>query len=494
MNEGSSRSHSVFTITVGQKDMNTNATRSGKLVLVDLAGSEMVRKSNASGQQLEEAKTINKSLSALGQVINALTDEKATHVPYRDSKLTRVLQDSLGGNSKTVLIINVSPSSFNAPETVSTLRFGNRAKSIENKVQINQTRSVEELEALLVRAEKAIDAQTAHIISLSTQLQALQAAQSSAIREDFDTDNESDDKANKLNGDLAAATAEARAQARAEAEAAALAQLQESSIAVAKLQETVASLTQELDEERQESTRKDNELKSLAGLLKDKDRLIQDAASMLSDVQRSNENLRERSEQLLREKIEAVGELESLRGIMEEEINKSKFNLMELEVTLNTLETENKQLKKEISDMSGDASTKSPTFMSNNFNNDAPEPVSKKNLGRRSVDNQFEENVLSGVAVGNRKELMDEFTIQFEAACNKHKLSPEASAELFALVDYITVEQDKNLQAMEDKNTTKEKAAAKRIRDLEDQRSRLEKDLQNRVETVSCLHFKLMIL
>lgn len=85
MNEGSSRSHSVFTITVSQKDIITNATKSGKLVLVDLAGSEMVRKSNASGQQLEEAKTINKSLSALGQVINALTDEKQTHVPYRST-------------------------------------------------------------------------------------------------------------------------------------------------------------------------------------------------------------------------------------------------------------------------------------------------------------------------------------------------------------------------------------------------------------------------
>jgi kinesin family protein 5 len=156
MNEGSSRSHSVFTITVEQKDIITNATKSGKLVLVDLAGSEMVRKTNASGQQLEEAKTINKSLSALGQVINALTDDKQPHVPYRDSKLTRVLQDSLGGNSKTVLIVAVSPSSYNASETISTLRFGTRAKRIENKITINQTRSVEELEALLIRAEKAI--------------------------------------------------------------------------------------------------------------------------------------------------------------------------------------------------------------------------------------------------------------------------------------------------------------------------------------------------
>ena len=112
MNEGSSRSHSVFTITIYQKDLSNATSKSGKLVLVDLAGSEMVKKTSASGQQLEEAKTINKSLSALGQVINALTDKNVTHVPYRDSKLTRVLQDSLGGNSKTVLIVAISPSSY----------------------------------------------------------------------------------------------------------------------------------------------------------------------------------------------------------------------------------------------------------------------------------------------------------------------------------------------------------------------------------------------
>ena len=82
----------------------------GKLYLVDLAGSEKVGKTGAAGTRLDEAKTINTSLTALGKVINALTDGKATHIPYRDSKLTRVLQESLGGNSRTALIINCSPS------------------------------------------------------------------------------------------------------------------------------------------------------------------------------------------------------------------------------------------------------------------------------------------------------------------------------------------------------------------------------------------------
>jgi kinesin family protein 5 len=98
MNEGSSRSHSVFTINIVKTDKATNIAKSGKLVLVDLAGSETNKKTGTTGQQLKEATMINKSLSALGNVINALTEvsSKAVHIPYRDSKLTRVLQDSLG--------------------------------------------------------------------------------------------------------------------------------------------------------------------------------------------------------------------------------------------------------------------------------------------------------------------------------------------------------------------------------------------------------------
>ncbi|KAG0255667.1 hypothetical protein DFQ27_006122 [Actinomortierella ambigua] len=155
MNAESSRSHSIFVITISQKNVIDGSVKSGKLYLVDLAGSEKVGKTGASGQTLEEAKKINKSLSALGMVINALTDGKSTHVPYRDSKLTRILQESLGGNSRTTLIINCSPSSFNDTETVSTLRFGMRAKNIKNKAKINQELSAAELKIMLkrVRAE-----------------------------------------------------------------------------------------------------------------------------------------------------------------------------------------------------------------------------------------------------------------------------------------------------------------------------------------------------
>ncbi|CAG9324725.1 unnamed protein product [Blepharisma stoltei] len=157
MNAGSSRSHSIFIITITQTNAQSFSTKSGRLFLVDLAGSEKIAKTGAEGKRLEEAKMINKSLTALGQVINALTDGKSTHVPYRDSKLTRVLQDSLGGNAKTSLIITCSPSPYNEDETVSTLRFGIRAKSIKNKPKINREYTVSELKLLLAQAKEELE-------------------------------------------------------------------------------------------------------------------------------------------------------------------------------------------------------------------------------------------------------------------------------------------------------------------------------------------------
>ncbi|KAK2067799.1 hypothetical protein P8C59_001506 [Phyllachora maydis] len=156
MNQESSRSHSIFVITISQKNVETGSAKSGQLFLVDLAGSEKVGKTGASGQTLEEAKKINKSLSALGMVINALTDGKSSHVPYRDSKLTRILQESLGGNSRTTLVINCSPSSYNDVETLSTLRFGMRAKSIKNKAKVNAELSPAELRQMLAKAKTQI--------------------------------------------------------------------------------------------------------------------------------------------------------------------------------------------------------------------------------------------------------------------------------------------------------------------------------------------------
>jgi kinesin family protein 3/17 len=145
MNEHSSRSHMILTMKVTICDVGDEAGVAqtvSKLHLIDLAGSERQKATGASGAALKEGAQINLSLSALGNVINALTEPKASgakgrHVPYRDSKLTRLLQDSLGGNSHTVMICNVSPAEVNAEETTSCLRFAERAKRIENKASIN---------------------------------------------------------------------------------------------------------------------------------------------------------------------------------------------------------------------------------------------------------------------------------------------------------------------------------------------------------------------
>ncbi|XP_037131653.1 kinesin-like protein KIF3B [Syngnathus acus] len=141
MNEHSSRSHAIFVITVECSELGPdgeNHIRVGKLNLVDLAGSERQTKTGAQGERLKEATKINLSLSALGNVISALVDGRSSHIPYRDSKLTRLLQDSLGGNARTVMVANIGPASYNVEETLTTLRYSNRAKNIKNKPRVNE--------------------------------------------------------------------------------------------------------------------------------------------------------------------------------------------------------------------------------------------------------------------------------------------------------------------------------------------------------------------
>ncbi|KAL0642680.1 hypothetical protein Bca4012_040970 [Brassica carinata] len=156
MNNQSSRSHAIFTITVEQmRKINTDSPENGtcngslkeeylcaKLHLVDLAGSERAKRTGSDGMRFKEGVHINKGLLALGNVISALGDEKkrkdGAHVPYRDSKLTRLLQDSLGGNSRTVMIACISPADINAEETLNTLKYANRARNIRNKPVVNR--------------------------------------------------------------------------------------------------------------------------------------------------------------------------------------------------------------------------------------------------------------------------------------------------------------------------------------------------------------------
>ncbi|KAI9326722.1 kinesin motor domain-containing protein, partial [Obelidium mucronatum] len=140
MNEASSRSHCIFTITVHIKETTADGEdllKVGKLNLVDLAGSENVGRSGAEKGRAKEAGMINQSLLTLGRVINALV-EKGLHIPYRESKLTRLLQDSLGGKTKTCIVAAVSPAKINIEESLSTLDYAHRAKNIRNKPEVNQ--------------------------------------------------------------------------------------------------------------------------------------------------------------------------------------------------------------------------------------------------------------------------------------------------------------------------------------------------------------------
>lgn len=153
MNELSSRSHALFTILIRRQRLMTSEengspeddleTLTSKFHFVDLAGSERLKRTGATGERAREGISINCGLLALGNVISALGDvtKKALHVPYRDSKLTRLLQDSLGGNSQTVMLACVSPSDRDFMETLNTLKYANRARNIKNRVQINQDQS-----------------------------------------------------------------------------------------------------------------------------------------------------------------------------------------------------------------------------------------------------------------------------------------------------------------------------------------------------------------
>lgn len=470
MNEGSSRSHSVFTVTVTQRNVTNNGSKSGKLVLVDLAGSETVKKTGASGQQLEEAKTINKSLSALGGVINALTDEKNTHIPYRDSKLTRLLQDSLGGNSKTVLIVAVSPSSFNASETISTLRFGTRAKSIQNKVTINQTRTVDELEALLSKAEKLLEIKDIEILNLKSR-----KSVSGTTTEELDKENET----------------------------------------LSELYEKIKLLTSDLDDERNESSRKDQENAALLSKLKEKELNLAEASQLIVDSHSHYESLREKYEVVLREKLDLASQVESDKISFTSEISKIKFDLQEIEVSNETLRYENAQLKAEIKEMSGDTmdsrlpkppsnvnSSKSAIPLPAPDSNSQPsisvsvnEQTSNTETSSTHIFNKisptlndlneylFESNGAATFVSINQQRLEE----QFKNICERFAIADEPAKHLRDIINIIVVKLDNILSSYVSQTEVLSKLRSdygKRVKDMEMQRGRLEGDLEIRTKKV----------
>jgi len=169
MNQYSSRSHSLLQMKITQNNLTKHTKTKSKLIMIDLAGSERVGKSGAQGLTLVQVQHINKSLLMLGNVIHAIT-EKDPHIPYRDSKLTRLLQDSLGGNSKTCLLITCSPSWNNLSETVSTLNFGARAKRIENKPRVNKELTMADYRRMMDQANRKINEQAERIKVLEAEI------------------------------------------------------------------------------------------------------------------------------------------------------------------------------------------------------------------------------------------------------------------------------------------------------------------------------------
>lgn len=177
MNARSSRSHIVVILALEQRHVDSQVCKEGKLSLVDLAGSEIVRRTGAGGQQLEEAKTINKSLSALGMVITNLASPNARHIPYCDSKLTRILEDSLGGNVRTTLILNASSSILDSAETLSTLRFGQPAKKVKYQAVVNEPKHAKDLSNIFQKLPLELQAEKDRVTALEHELVARKMAQ-----------------------------------------------------------------------------------------------------------------------------------------------------------------------------------------------------------------------------------------------------------------------------------------------------------------------------
>lgn len=169
MNKQSSRSHAIFTITICKCSESEGILR-GKINFVDLAGSERLDKTKATGSRAQEGISINKSLSTLSKVIEALVTHQS-HIPYRESSLTRLLKDSLGGNAKTVMIACISPADTNCSETVNTLRWADQARKIQNKPTVNvdpTTSEILKLKQRIIELEEIIAQNDMKVVASET--------------------------------------------------------------------------------------------------------------------------------------------------------------------------------------------------------------------------------------------------------------------------------------------------------------------------------------
>jgi kinesin family member 3B len=358
MNAQSSRSHAIFTVTVETQAVGPDGKehiRVGKLNMVDLAGSERQSKTGATGQRLKEATKINLSLSALGNVIAALIDSRSTHVPYRDSKLTRLLQDSLGGNTKTVMIANCGPADYNYDETLSTLRYADRAKRIKNKPKINEDPKdamlrefQEEIERLRRElAEKAAAASTTTIMVDGKEIAVPMAPGETKIIEKVVGMSEEERK--KL--EAAAAAERAELEKRAEAEREKL--LKEKAMTEEereKLRKELARKVADHDAAEKEREELVTTLQKMQEKLIMGGRLMDKAAKQEAELARAKRELEERKrqeEQLAREQEEANLLMEEQFSTLQEEAVALRRKLKKLFSKYQAMKAETRDLEEE---------------------------------------------------------------------------------------------------------------------------------------------------
>jgi len=305
MNEHSSRSHSVFLINVKQENLENQKKLSGKLYLVDLAGSEKVSKTGAEGTVLDEAKNINKSLSALGNVISALADGNKTHIPYRDSKLTRILQESLGGNARTTIVICCSPASFNESETKSTLDFGRRAKTVKNVVCVNEELTAEEWKRRYEKEKEKNARLKGKVEKLEIELARWRAGETVKAEEQINMEDLMEASTPNLEVEAAQAAA---AEAALVAQRTALANMSASVAAneQARLATECERLYQQLDDKDEEINQQSQYAEQLKEQVMEQEELIANARreyetlqSEMARIQQENESAKEEVKEVL---------------------------------------------------------------------------------------------------------------------------------------------------------------------------------------------------
>ncbi|XP_068144651.1 kinesin heavy chain [Drosophila tropicalis] len=355
MNEHSSRSHSVFLINVKQENLENQKKLSGKLYLVDLAGSEKVSKTGAEGTVLDEAKNINKSLSALGNVISALADGNKTHIPYRDSKLTRILQESLGGNARTTIVICCSPASFNESETKSTLDFGRRAKTVKNVVCVNEELTAEEWKRRYEKEKEKNGRLKGKVEKLEAELARWRAGETVKAEEQINMEDLME--ASTPNLEVEAAQQAAASAAAAAAQRTALANMS-ASVADnerARLAAECERLYQQLDDKDEEINQQSQYAEQLKEQVMEQEELIANARreyealqSEMARIQQENESAKEE----VKEVLQALEELAVNYDQKSQEIdNKNKDidtlneELQQKQTSFNTTSTELQQLK-----------------------------------------------------------------------------------------------------------------------------------------------------